>query len=160
MVVYFRSKKVNTLQLNAISHSPNTRRASILSDVPHKTPSTGPLLVISRHKLTFLQSGNLQTQVRAQPLRFSGTNSHSCNHKASIHVFFSRHFPLLTQSSNQQESVAKHARASTLGDFQTRTDYKSIEVRRQTRDHRNVSVPIVAYVTMLRIGPQFELLRC
>jgi hypothetical protein len=54
--------KVNTLQLSTrtISHSTNTHRASTLSDVPHKTPSTGPLLVISQHELIFLQSESLQ----------------------------------------------------------------------------------------------------
>jgi hypothetical protein len=85
-------------------------RESTLSDVPHKTPSTGPLLVISQHELTFLQSVSLQIQVRAQPLRSSGTNSHSCNQEASTHTCFSRYFPILTQSSNQQQSVAKHTR--------------------------------------------------
>jgi hypothetical protein len=50
----FPFQKVNTLQLNAISRSPNTRRASTLSDAPHKTPSTGPVLVISQHGLTIL----------------------------------------------------------------------------------------------------------
>jgi hypothetical protein len=102
---------------------------------------------------------SLQTQVRAQPLRSSGTNSHSCSQEASKHTCFSRNIPILTQSSIQQESVAKCA--SALGDFQTRTDYKSIEFCRQkSRDHRNVSVSIVAYVTMLRICPLFEFLHC
>jgi hypothetical protein len=64
--------KLSTLQLNTISHSPNTRRASTLSDVPHK--------------LTFLQSGTVQAQVRSQPLRSSGTNSHPCNREASRHT--------------------------------------------------------------------------
>jgi hypothetical protein len=68
----------------------------------------------------------LQTQVRSQPLRSSGTNSHSCNQESSKHTCFSRNFPVLTQSSNQQESVSKHTSTSTLSDFQTRTDYKSI----------------------------------
>jgi hypothetical protein len=161
MKVYFRSKKVNTLQLNTISHYPNTRRASTLSDVSHKTPSTRPLLVISQHELIFLQSESLQTQVLAQPLRSSGTNSNSCSQEASKHSCFSRNFPILTQSSSQQESVAKYTRESTLGDFQTRIDYKSMKVRRQqSRDHRNVSVSTVACLTMLRIRPPFELLRC
>jgi hypothetical protein len=75
MEVYFRSKN-STLQLNAISNYPNTRCVPTLSDVPHK--------------LTFLQSGTLQTQVRAQPLRSSGTNSHSCNQEGSKHTCFSR----------------------------------------------------------------------
>jgi hypothetical protein len=52
--VYFRSKKLSTLQLNTFSRSPNTRRASTLSDVSHKTPSTGPLPVISQHELDIL----------------------------------------------------------------------------------------------------------
>jgi hypothetical protein len=135
--------------------------ASTLRDVPNKIPSTWPLLVIFQHELTFLQSESLQTQVRAQPLCSSGKNSHSCNQEASKHTCFSRNFSILTQSSNQQESVPKCTHASTLGDFQTWTDYKSIDVcRQQSRDHRNVSVSIVAYVTMLRIGPPFELLRC
>jgi hypothetical protein len=156
----FPFQKVNTLQLNAINRSQNTR-ASTLSDVPHKTPSTGPLLVIFQHELIIWQSESLQTKVRTQPLRSSGTNSHSCNHEASKHTCFSRNFPILTQSSNQKKYVAKHARTSTNGDFQTQTDNKSIEVhRQQSRDHRNVSVSIVACVTILRIGPPFELLRC
>jgi hypothetical protein len=154
-------QKLNTPQFNTLSRSPNTRRASTLSDVPQKTPSTGTLMVISQHELTFLQSVNLQTQVRDQPLRSSGTNSHSSNPEASKHTCFPRNFPIVTQSSNQQQSAAKHTLASTLGDFQTRTDYKSIEVRRQqSRDYRNVSVSIVVYVTVLWIGPPFELLRC
>jgi hypothetical protein len=161
----FSFRKVNTLQLNTLSHSPNTRWASTFSDLPHKTPSTGPLLIISQHELTSLQSESLKTQVRSQPLRSSGTNSHSCNQEASIHTCFSCNFPILTQFSNQQESVAKHthtyARTSTLGDCRTRTDYKSIEVRRQqSRDHRHVSVSIVTCVTILRIGLPFELLHC
>jgi hypothetical protein len=134
-------------------------RASTLSDVPHKTPSTGPVLVISQHELMFLQPESLQTQVCAQPLCSSGTNSHSCNQEASKHVLHSQ-FPN-TNSVFQPTGVCSQTRASALGDLQTRTDYKSIDVRRQqSRDHRNVSVSIVAYVTMLRIGPPFELLRC
>jgi hypothetical protein len=99
----FPFQKVNTLQLNTstISHSPNTHRASTLSDVPHKTPSTGPLLVISQHKLTLLQSESLQTLVLLSQ------------------------FPN-TKSSNQPKSIIKHTRASTLGYFQSRTQYKSI----------------------------------
>jgi hypothetical protein len=135
--------------------------SSTICDVPHKYPSTGPLPVISQHELTFLQSESLQPQVRVQPLRSSDTNSHSCNQDASKHTCFSRNFLINTQSSNQKQSVAKHTPTSTLGDIQTRTDYKSIEVRRQQyRDHRNVSVSIFACVTMLRIRPPFELLRC
>jgi hypothetical protein len=101
-----------------------------------KSPITGtrPASTFFGHKLSFLQSGSLQT-----------------------HVLLSQ----FSKSSNQQESVAKHTRTSTLVNFQTRTDYKSIEVRRQQyRDHRYVSVSIVACVTMQRIGPPFELLRC
>jgi hypothetical protein len=160
MDVYFNSKTQHTTVQHNQPFSKHTR-ASTLSDVPHKNPSTGTLPVISQHELTFLQSENLQTQVRAHPLRSSGTNSHPCNQEASKHTCFSRNFPILTQPFNQKQSVAKHTPTSTLCDFQTRTDYKSIEVRRQQyRDHRNVSVSIVACVTMLRIGPPFELLRC
>jgi hypothetical protein len=92
----FPFKKLSTLQLKAISHSPNTR-ASTFSNAPHKTPSTGPLLVISQHGLTFLQSVNLQTQMRTQPPRSLGTNSHPCNQEASKHTCFSPNFPILTQ---------------------------------------------------------------
>jgi hypothetical protein len=102
----FQLQKLSILQFNAISHSPNTHQASTLSDVPHKTPSTGTLPVISQHELTFLQSVNLQTQVRAQPLRSLGTNSHSCNQEAYKHTCFSRSFPILTQSSNTRASLA------------------------------------------------------
>jgi hypothetical protein len=138
----FPFQKVNTLQLNVISHSPNTR-ASTLNDVPHETPSTGPLLVISQHKLSFLQSGSFQTHVLLS--QFPNINS----------VF-------------QPTGVRSQTRASTLGDFQTRTDYKSIEVRRQqSRDHRNVSVSTVVYISMLRISPlnccvamEIQLLTC
>jgi hypothetical protein len=151
----FPFQKLSTLQLNTTSHSPNTREASTLSDVPHKTPS-----------------GNLPTQTHtcnqeiskhgcAQPLRSSGTNSHSCNQEVSKHTCFSHNFQILTQYSNQKESVAKHTRMSTLGDFQTWTHYKSVEVRRQqSHDPRNISVSIVACVTMLQIVPPFELLHC
>jgi hypothetical protein len=91
-----------------------------------KSPA-GPASMFFGHKLAFLQSGSFQT-----------------------HVLLSQ-FPN-TKSSNQQESVAKHTRTSTLGDFQTWTQYKSIEVcRQQSRDHRNNSVTIVTYVTMLWI---------
>jgi hypothetical protein len=79
-----------------------------------------------------------------------------------LHTCLSCNFPILTQYSSQQESVAKNARASTLSNFQTRTptvdwlhrplpdvpcsltDYKSIDLRRQqSHDDRNVSVSIV-----------------
>jgi hypothetical protein len=107
MDVYFHSK--NSTHYSYIKPAIlQTHVGRLLSDVPHKTP-TGPLLVISQHRLTFLQSESLQTQVRAQPLCSSGTNSHSCNQEASKHTCFSRNFPILSQSSNQQESVAKHA---------------------------------------------------
>jgi hypothetical protein len=160
-VFYSRWNLFPFRKVNTTGHSPNTCRVSKLSNVPHKNPSTGPLLAISQHELTFLQSVNLQTQVRAQPLCSSGTNSHSCSQEASKHTCLSRNFPILTQSSNQKESIAKHTRTFTLGDFQTRTDYKSIEDRRQQScEHRNVSVSIVACVTMLRIGPPYELLCC
>jgi hypothetical protein len=130
------------------------------------------------------QSAILQTHVTCLYSAMSHTNSHSCNQElskhrcapslyvlwaqthpcnreASKHTCFSHNFPILTQSSNQKESVAERTRTSTLGDFQTRTDYKSIIVcRQQSRDHRNVSMSIVACVTMLWIGPPFELLRC
>jgi hypothetical protein len=39
---------------------------------PHKTPSTGPLLVISQHELTFLQSESLHTHMRLS--QFPNTN--------------------------------------------------------------------------------------
>jgi hypothetical protein len=42
---------------------PVSKRASTLSDVPHKSP-TGPLLVISQHELTFLQSESPNTDAR------------------------------------------------------------------------------------------------
>jgi hypothetical protein len=53
--------------------SPNTRRASTISYVPHKTPSTGPLLVISQHELTLLQSESFQTHMLLS--QFPNTNS-------------------------------------------------------------------------------------
>jgi hypothetical protein len=105
---YFHFKKLSTLQLNAISRSQNTRRASTLSDVPHKTPSTRPLLVTSqtrthiiavrkspntgarpastffRHKLSFLQSGSFQTHVLLS--QFPNTNS-----VARLHSAISKH---------------------------------------------------------------------
>jgi hypothetical protein len=80
---------------------------------------------------------------------------HGINSRASLAI--SRYELSLP---TKRESVAKHTRTSTLGDFQTRLT-KSVEVRRQqSLDHRNVSVSIVACVTMLLIGPPFELLRC
>jgi hypothetical protein len=112
-----------------------------------KSPNTGerPASTLFGYKLSFLQSASFQT-CQENP---SST--------VTTHVFL----PIVTQSSNQQESVAKLTRASALCDFQKRTDYKSIEVRRQqSRDHRNVSVSIVACVTILQIGSPFELLRC
>jgi hypothetical protein len=237
----FPFQKLNTLQLNAISHSPDTCQASTLSDVPHKTLSTGPLLVISQHELTLLQSQSPNTVARPASTfvghklsllqsgsfqahvllsQFPSTNSvfqptgvsrqtHASTlsdishktlstgsllvisqheltflqwqspntgarpastfvgHKLSLlqsgsfqtHVLLSQ-FPS-TNSVFQPTAVSSQTHASTLGDFQTRTDYKSTEVRRQqSRDYRSISVYIVACVTMLRIGPPFELLRC
>jgi hypothetical protein len=74
---------------------------------------TWPLVVISQHELTFLQSESFHTQVRAQSLRSSVTNSHSCNQRASKHTCSARSFPALTQSSNRQQSVTKHTHVYT-----------------------------------------------
>jgi hypothetical protein len=73
MEVYYRSK-LNTLQLNALSHCANTR-ASALSDVPHKTP-TGTSRAISQRELTFLQSESLQTHVTTIHRRVSRPLGH------------------------------------------------------------------------------------
>jgi hypothetical protein len=50
----FPFQKLSTLQLSTLSHSPNTSRASTFSDVQQKTPSTGPLLVISQTRTHIL----------------------------------------------------------------------------------------------------------
>jgi hypothetical protein len=111
-------------------------RTHILAVLQSPNTGTRPASTFFGHKLSFLQSESFQT-----------------------HVFLSQ-FPS-TNSVFQPEAVRRQTRTSTLGDFQSRTDYKSIEVRRQqSRDHRNVSVSIVACVTLLRIGHPFELLRC
>jgi hypothetical protein len=63
MEVYFHSKTQRTTVKYSQPFSKHTR-APTLSDVPHKTPSTVPLQVISQHEITFLQSESLQTRAR------------------------------------------------------------------------------------------------
>jgi hypothetical protein len=56
------------------------------STVKYSQPFSKHVARDVQHELTFLQSVTLQTQVRAQPLRSSGTNSHLCNQEASRHI--------------------------------------------------------------------------
>jgi hypothetical protein len=88
----FPFQKLSTLQLNTLSHSPNTRRASTLSDVPHETPSTGPLLVISQHELTFLQSESPNTGARPASTFFGHKLTSLQSGSSQTHVLLSQ-FP-------------------------------------------------------------------
>jgi hypothetical protein len=63
-------------------------------------------------------------------------------------------------SSNQKESVAKHTRTSTLGYFQSRTDYKSVEVRRQQSLDHIVIISQVLYSRWKFITLQSSIHNC
>jgi hypothetical protein len=111
-------------------------RTHILAVRKSTKTGTRPASTFFGHKLSFLQSGSFQTHVLLY--QFPNTNS----------VFQPPGVRSQTHT-RLHSAISKHGLT------------KSVEVRRQqSRDHRNVSVSIVAYVTMLWIGPPFELLRC
>jgi hypothetical protein len=113
------------------------KRTHILA--ARKSPNTGvrPASTSFGHKLSFLQSGSFQTQVFLS--QFPDTNS----------VFQPTGVRSQTHA-RLHSAISKHGLTT-----------KSIEARRQqSRNHRNASVSIFACVTMLLMGPPFELLRC
>jgi hypothetical protein len=73
-----------------------------------QTPSTGPLLVICQHELTFLQSESLQTQV----LLSQFPNNKSSNQQESVVKYalvYTRLFPIMKSLQNQCKSVHNNA---------------------------------------------------